>query len=60
MEYDFFPGKDGKSTSSNEMEFMPTEASVAVVGDEASFLTSTVYGVNESSNSVDLSLKLSY
>ncbi|XP_031280055.1 protein SPOROCYTELESS [Pistacia vera] len=60
MEYEFFPGKDAKSTSSKEMELMPTEASVSVVGGEASCFTATVYGVNASSNSVDLSLKLSY
>lgn len=59
MEYEFFP--DGKSTSSKEtMELVSTEASALEVGDEASYLTSTVYGVNASSNSVDLSLKLSY
>lgn len=60
MEYEFFPGKDGKSTSFKEMELKPTEASVAVVGGEASCFSSTDYGVNASSNSVDLSLKLSY
>ncbi|XVF04064.1 hypothetical protein REPUB_Repub05bG0049000 [Reevesia pubescens] len=50
MEYEFFPGKSSRNTSSKEWE-LPAEASVAV-GDEASYANA--------SNSVDLSLKLSY
>ncbi|KAG7957431.1 hypothetical protein I3843_11G174100 [Carya illinoinensis] len=53
MEYEFFPGKNGRGTSSKALE----EASVAVDG-EASYLTSAAY--SSTSNSVDLSLKLSY
>lgn len=56
MEYEFFPGKIGRGTSSKGVE-LPTTASVAV-GGEASFLTSAAY--SSTSNSVDLSLKLSY
>ncbi|XWS27937.1 hypothetical protein CRYUN_Cryun25bG0023300 [Craigia yunnanensis] len=50
MEYEFFPGKSSKSTSSKEWK-LPAEASVGV-GGEASYANA--------SNSVDLSLKLSY
>ncbi|XP_021288713.1 protein SPOROCYTELESS [Herrania umbratica] len=50
MEYEFFPGKSSRSTSSKEWE-LPAEASVAV-GGEASYANA--------SNCVDLSLKLSY
>ncbi|KAF2314274.1 hypothetical protein P3X46_027074 [Hevea brasiliensis] len=66
MEYEFFPGKkSGKSsTRFEEMEF-PAEASVALAGGgEASCVTTSDYSgcsaSNAASNSVDLSLKLSY
>lgn len=66
MEYEFFPEKkSGKSsTCFKEMEF-PAEASVALVGSgEASCVTTSDYSgysaSNAASNSVDLSLKLSY
>ncbi|KAI4333756.1 hypothetical protein L6164_018524 [Bauhinia variegata] len=58
MEYEFFPGKNGRSTTSNELE-LPTVASVAVAG-EASPLTATAGYGDTATNSIDLSLKLSY
>ncbi|KAH7544235.1 hypothetical protein ACOSQ2_030956 [Xanthoceras sorbifolium] len=67
MEYEFFPaaGKGGRSTSSKELGLpadAEAEASVAVVGSEASYFTTCAYNNNnaKASNSVDLSLKLSY
>ncbi|KAH9802944.1 protein SPOROCYTELESS [Citrus sinensis] len=61
-EYEFFPGKGGKSTSSKDLEFPLEEASVAVHG-EASWFTPTAYYSDSNacgpSNSIDLSLKLS-
>ncbi|RDX81994.1 hypothetical protein CR513_37265, partial [Mucuna pruriens] len=56
MEYEFFPGKDGRGTTSKELELL-TIGSVAV-GGEASSITATAYG-DSASNSIDLSLKLS-
>ncbi|OMP04615.1 hypothetical protein COLO4_09500 [Corchorus olitorius] len=55
MEYEFFPGKSSRSTSSKEWERLPAQTSVAVLGDdhEASYYANP-------SNGVDLSLKLSY
>ncbi|KAE8703219.1 Met-10+ like family protein isoform 1 [Hibiscus syriacus] len=50
MEYEFFPGKNGRNTASNEWE-LPQEGSFSF-GDEASHANA--------SNCVDLSLKLSY
>ncbi|GAV74444.1 NOZZLE domain-containing protein [Cephalotus follicularis] len=58
VEYEFFPGKSGRGTSNEELIKLPREASVAV-GGEASYITTTAYSANPS-NSVDLSLKLSY
>ncbi|OMO80466.1 Plant transcription factor NOZZLE [Corchorus capsularis] len=53
MEYELFPGKSSRSTSSKEWERLPAQASVAVGDDhEASYVNP--------SNGVDLSLKLSY
>ncbi|CAK7327520.1 unnamed protein product [Dovyalis caffra] len=61
MEYEFFPGKNGKSTCFKEMEFPTAEASVAVATGEASCLTTySDYSASNASNSIDLSLKLSY
>ncbi|KAJ4843012.1 hypothetical protein Tsubulata_005393 [Turnera subulata] len=60
MEYEFFPGKNGKSTPFKEIGF-PSEASVAAA-DEASWATTSDYSgyrASNASNSVDLSLKLS-
>ncbi|CAJ1957063.1 unnamed protein product [Sphenostylis stenocarpa] len=57
MEYEFFPGKDGRSTTSKELE-LPTVRSVAVGGAEASSITAAAYG-DSASNYIDLSLKLS-
>nr|XP_023929272.1 uncharacterized protein LOC112040621 [Quercus suber] len=56
MEYEFFPGKSGRGTSSKGLE-LPREVSVAV-GGEPSYPTTTAYCAT--SSSVDLSLKLSY
>ncbi|XP_050245934.1 uncharacterized protein LOC126693920 isoform X2 [Quercus robur] len=56
MEYEFFPGKSGRGTSSKGLE-LPGEGSVAV-GGEPSYPTTTAYCAT--SSSVDLSLKLSY
>ncbi|KAK8648504.1 hypothetical protein V6N13_129254 [Hibiscus sabdariffa] len=50
MEYEFFPGKNGRNTASKEWE-SPQEGSLSLVG-EASH--------SNASNCVDLSLKLSY
>ncbi|XP_022753959.1 protein SPOROCYTELESS [Durio zibethinus] len=50
MEYEFFPGKSNRNTSTKERK-LPAEASAAV-GGEASYANA--------SNCVDLSLKLSY
>ncbi|KAI4322864.1 hypothetical protein L6164_022516 [Bauhinia variegata] len=58
MEYEFFPGKNVRGTTSKELE-LPTVASVAVAG-EASPLTATADYGDTASNSIDLSLKLSY
>jgi len=57
MEYEFFPGKDGRGTTSKELEF-PTTGSVAVGSGEASSITAAAYG-DSASNYIDLSLKLS-
>ncbi|KAJ7948577.1 protein SPOROCYTELESS-like isoform X1 [Quillaja saponaria] len=65
MEYEFFPSAVAEkndrvtSTCSKELEILPTEGSVAVSTGEGSYITPTTYG-DSSSNSVDLSLKLSY
>ncbi|KAJ1383778.1 hypothetical protein SESBI_43075 [Sesbania bispinosa] len=55
MEYEFFPGKDGRGTTSKELKLL-TKLGSAAVGHEAS--SSTAYG-DTASNSIDLSLKLS-
>ncbi|KAL3576724.1 hypothetical protein D5086_022007 [Populus alba] len=64
MEYEFFPGKNGKNTCFKEMEFPSPEASVAVGTGEAFCVTTysdySGYSASNASNSVDLSLKLSY
>ncbi|KAL7216898.1 hypothetical protein ACSBR1_028758 [Camellia fascicularis] len=65
VEYEFFPkGKGGRGTSSNEFDtgFGSTEASVAECGDQSSYYVSTTTTSTgfDSSNSIDLSLKLSY
>ncbi|XP_022632671.1 protein SPOROCYTELESS [Vigna radiata var. radiata] len=57
MEYEFFPGKDGRGTTPKELE-LPTIGSVAVGGGEASSITAAAYG-DSASNYIDLSLKLS-
>ncbi|KAK7324618.1 hypothetical protein VNO77_28330 [Canavalia gladiata] len=57
MEYEFFPGKDGRGTTSKEMEVATIGS--AAVGGEASSITATPYG-DSASNSIDLSLKLSH
>ena len=61
MEYELFPGKNGKSTCFKDMEYFPTaEASVAVDTGEASCVTTySDYSASDASNSIDLSLKLS-
>ncbi|KAA8523815.1 hypothetical protein F0562_010238 [Nyssa sinensis] len=56
MEYEFFPGKGGRSSSSEEYLKMGSEASD---GEAYSCVTTATTGVN-ASNSIDLSLKLSY
>ncbi|MBA0848504.1 hypothetical protein Goshw_003144 [Gossypium schwendimanii] len=54
MEYEFFPGKNGRNTASKEWEFPEEASSSAItVGGEASY-------ANNAPNCVDLSLKLSY
>ncbi|KAK2639272.1 hypothetical protein Ddye_027067 [Dipteronia dyeriana] len=73
MEYEFFPAGKGssggrsRSTSSKELGLSThAEASVAVGGGEASYFTTSAYNNNSNnnlraaSNSIDLSLKLSY
>ncbi|KAA8526883.1 hypothetical protein F0562_008888 [Nyssa sinensis] len=62
LEYEFFPGgKGGKSTAPKELKLGSSEASVAAVGGEASFVTTTTStGRVDASSSIDLSLKLSY
>jgi hypothetical protein len=64
MEYEFFPGKNGKNTCFKEMEFPHPEASVAVGTGEAFCVTTysdySGYSASNASNSIDLSLKLSY
>ncbi|KAK4852444.1 hypothetical protein QYF36_024206 [Acer negundo] len=67
-EYEFFPagkGSRSRSTSSKELGLQTeAEASVAVGGGEASYFTTSAYNNNNNlraaSNSIDLSLKLSY
>ncbi|KAK3199296.1 hypothetical protein Dsin_022711 [Dipteronia sinensis] len=69
MEYEFFPAGKGssggrsRSTSSKELGLSTeAESSVAVGGGEASYFTTSAYNNNlrAASNSIDLSLKLSY
>ncbi|KAF9666852.1 hypothetical protein SADUNF_Sadunf16G0271800 [Salix dunnii] len=64
MEYEFFPGRNGKSTCFKDMESPNAEASVAVGTGEASCVTTysdySAYSASDASNSIDLSLKLSY
>ncbi|KAK7401867.1 hypothetical protein VNO78_13697 [Psophocarpus tetragonolobus] len=57
MEYEFFPGKDGRGTTSKELE-LPTIGSVSIGDGEASSIAAATYG-DSASNSIDLSLKLS-
>nr|XP_012572724.1 probable basic-leucine zipper transcription factor S [Cicer arietinum] len=60
MEYEFFPGKDGRGTTSKELEF-PTNTNTIVFGEPSSSITFTAYGgdtTTTASNSIDLSLKL--
>ncbi|KAJ6753676.1 PROTEIN SPOROCYTELESS [Salix purpurea] len=64
MEYEFFPGKNGKNTCFKDMESPTAEASVAVGTGEASCVTTysdySSYSASDASNSIDLSLKLSF
>ncbi|KAK1581677.1 hypothetical protein Q3G72_007989 [Acer saccharum] len=63
VEYEFFPA-GSRSTYSKELGLSTeAEASVAVGGGEASYFTTSAYNNNNlraASNSIDLSLKLSY
>lgn len=60
MEYEFFPGKDGRGAASKELE-LPTIGSVVAGAGEASSITAATAYRNTASNcnNIDLSLKLS-